>query len=167
MLTAEKFNLATDPAYLPNCDLNPVLSCGTVMATWQASVFGIPNSLLGITGFAVVTTTGAALVARAGFTPWFWVGLQIGVTAGALFVHWLIFQSLYVIGALCPYCIVVWAVTIPIFRSVTVRNLRAWNPPSRSVSMLTQYALLPLTVWFTTLITLIAIRFWDFWVTIA
>ena len=29
-----------------------------------------------------------------------------------MFVHWLIFQSLYRIGALCPYCMVVWAVTI-------------------------------------------------------
>ena len=167
VLTVEKLNIATDPTYLPSCDLNPILSCGTVMKTWQASLFGIPNSLIGIAGFAAVTTIGAALLARADFGRWFWVGLQVGVTAGAVFVHWLIFQSLYVIGALCPYCMVVWAVTMPIFWSVTVHNLQAWDRPPRRVSRLAEYTLLPLTLWFAGLVTLIALRFWDFWVTLA
>ena len=34
--------------------------------------------------------------------------------SASVFMHWLIFQSLYRIGALCPYCMVVWAVTIPL-----------------------------------------------------
>ena len=59
------------------------------------------------------------------------------MTFGVVFVHWLIFQSLYVIGALCPYCMVVWAVTIPIFWYVTLHNLRsaapACPPPARRV----------------------------------
>ena len=46
VLTVEKLNIATDPTYLPSCYLNPILSCGTVMKTWQASLFGIPNSLI-------------------------------------------------------------------------------------------------------------------------
>ena len=45
---------------------------------------------------------------------WYWAGLAAGTLLGTVFVHWLIFQSLYRIGALCPYCMVVWAVTIPL-----------------------------------------------------
>lgn len=50
--------------------------------------------------------------------------LQAGVTLAAIFVHWLIWVSLYRIGALCPYCMAVWAVAIPLFVIVTQRNLR-------------------------------------------
>ncbi|QHE72984.1 vitamin K epoxide reductase family protein [Rhodococcus sp. WAY2] len=123
VLTIEKFALAADSAYVPSCSLNPVLNCGSVMGTAQASVFGFPNSLLGIAGFAVVAATGAGLLAGARFARWYWLGLQVGVTAAVVFVHWLIVQSLYVIGALCPYCMAVWAVTVPIFWYVTLRNL--------------------------------------------
>jgi uncharacterized membrane protein len=38
-------------------------------------------------------------------------------------IIWLVGQSLYVIGALCPWCMVVWAITIPIFWQVTTDNL--------------------------------------------
>ena len=44
-------------------------------------------------------------------------------------MHWLIFQSLYVIGALCPYCMAVWAVTIPICWYVTLHNLERGHLP--------------------------------------
>ncbi|MCF4136237.1 hypothetical protein L1856_04090 [Streptomyces sp. Tue 6430] len=32
-----------------------------------------------------------------------------------VFVHWLIGQSLYTLDKLCPYCAVVWVVTIALF----------------------------------------------------
>ena len=41
--------------------------------------------------------------------------LQAGVTLAAIFVHWLIWVSLYRIGALCPYCMAVWAAILPMF----------------------------------------------------
>ena len=65
VLTVEKFALALDPAYAPTCSINPVLNCGSVMDTPQASAFGFPNSLLGIAGFAVVAAVGAGLLAGA------------------------------------------------------------------------------------------------------
>ena len=37
-------------------------------------------------------------------------------------MSWLAFQSIYVIEILCPYCIVVWAMTVPIF-FLTTRDL--------------------------------------------
>ena len=46
-LTVEKFELLIDPHYVPSCNINPIVSCGSVMTTPQASVLGFPNPLLG------------------------------------------------------------------------------------------------------------------------
>ncbi|MBB5082456.1 vitamin K epoxide reductase family protein [Nonomuraea endophytica] len=154
VLAVEKIALLKNPAYVPSCSINPVLSCGSIMSTPQAELFGFPNPLLGVAGFAIVTTTGVALLAGAVLKRWFWAGLQIGVTAGVVFVHWLIYQSLYVIGALCPYCMVVWAVTIPIFLYVTLRNLA--RPFARN-------HVIVLTLWYLAVLALITIRFWTYW----
>lgn len=161
VLTVEKIALLRDPGYVPSCSINPVLSCGSVMQRTQAEVFGLPNSLLGVVGFSVVAATGAALLGGARLARWYWLGLQAGVTAGAVFVHWLIFQSLYRIGALCPYCMVVWAVTMPVFWYVTLRNLRPVRAPL--VRTVARYHGVSLTLWFTVLAALILQRFWDYW----
>lgn len=168
VLTVEKIALIRDPSYVPSCSINPVLSCGSVMVTPQASAFGVPNSLLGIAGFAVVTTTGAALLAGARLSRWYWFGLLAGTAAGVVFVHWLIVQSLYRIGALCPYCMVVWAVTIPIFWYVTLHTLGRAYPalPTRWRRVLdaaTHYHTVTLTLWAMIILTLIAHRFWPYW----
>ncbi|WP_155344282.1 vitamin K epoxide reductase family protein [Acrocarpospora pleiomorpha] len=161
-LAVEKIALLKDPSYVPTCSLNPVLSCGSVMSTPQAEAFGFPNPLLGIASFAILVTVGVVLVTGARPPRWFWLGLQAGVTFGAVFVHWLIYQSLYVIGALCPYCMVVWAVTIPLFWYVTLHNLRR-RPMARAII---GYHAVPLTIWFLTVVTAIGIRFWSYWSTL-
>lgn len=168
-LLVEKIALIEDPTYVPTCSINPILSCGSIMNTPQAEAFGFPNPVLGVTGFAVVVTTGVAILAGAAMRTWFWVGLQIGVTFGVVFVHWLIFQSLYRIGALCPYCMVVWAVTIPLFWYVTLYNIRGLGrdgPARPLVAILESYHTVVLTLWFLTIAALIAVRFWDYWSTL-
>ena len=95
--------------------------------------FGFPNPLLGLVAFAVVVVTGVLAVAKVSLPQWYWIGLTVGTLIGAVFVHWLIFQSLYVIGALCPYCMVVWAVTIPLLVVVVVHRVsrRCWTAGAR------------------------------------
>ncbi|MBR8740126.1 vitamin K epoxide reductase family protein [Nocardiopsis sp. MG754419] len=170
-LLVEKIRVLADPDHVPACSIDPVLSCGTVMTTPQAEVFGFPNPILGVIGFTIVTTVGVALIAGGRFPRWFWLGLQAGTLFGAVFVHWLIFQSLYRIGALCPYCMVVWAVTVPIFWYVTLYNLRAGHasPAPAPVSVravvdvLTRYHSTVLGVWAAVLVGLIAHAFWSYW----
>ncbi|ANE78219.1 hypothetical protein A7U43_01685 [Mycobacterium adipatum] len=118
-LTIEKVELLKNPAYVPTCSLNPVLSCGSVMVTPQAAVFGFPNSLIGIVSFTVVLVTGVLAVARVQLPRWYWAGLAVGTLLGTVFVHWLIYQSVFTIGALCLYCMVVWSMTIPLLVVVT------------------------------------------------
>jgi uncharacterized membrane protein len=164
-LTIEKIELLIDPAYVPSCSINPVLSCGSVMVTPQASEFGFPNSLLGIVAFSVVVVAGVLALAKVRLPQWFWAGLAVGTLLGAVFVHWLIYQSLYVIGALCPYCMVVWTMTIPLLVVVSSIALRplAGNAFARAVH---QWRWSLVALWFTGLILLIVIRFWAYWSTL-
>jgi uncharacterized membrane protein len=171
VLAVEKYALLADPAYVPTCSLNPVLSCGSVMASPQAEAFGFPNPLLGVAGFPVVAATGAALLAGGRLAEWFWAGLQAGVTAAVVFVHWLMFASLYRIEALCPYCMVVWAVTIPLFTAVTLRNLTAWAPRlpapvNTAVTALRARHSVLLTGWFLLIAAAITQGFWLYWSTL-
>ncbi|MGC4885621.1 vitamin K epoxide reductase family protein [Micromonospora sp. DT227] len=171
VLTIEKLNLAADPAYVPTCSINPILSCGSVMSSAQAQAFGVPNSLIGVAGFAVVATIGVALLARVRLPRWFWLGVQAGAAFGVLFVHWLIYQSLYVIGALCPYCMLVWAVTIAIFLYVTVHNLhdnaRAIPSGLRALAAATaRYHSLILVSWYAAIVVAVLHRFWEYWTTL-
>lgn len=168
VLLVEKIALIQNPDYIPTCSINPVLSCGSVMATPQAAAFGIPNPIVGVAGFAAVMMVGAALLAGATLQRWFWIGVQIGVTFAIVFVHWLIYQSLYVIGALCPYCMIVWAVTIPIFWYTTLQllqPLRDKGPEAlgKVITVVTEYRGTVLTAWYLIILALILHRFWDYW----
>ena len=164
-LTVEKIELLLDPAYVPTCNLNPVLSCGSVMVTPQASVFGFPNPLIGIVAFTVVLVSGVLATARVRLPQWYWVGLASGTLLGVVFVHWLIFQSLYRIGALCPYCMVVWAVTVPLFVVVASIALRPLGGHA-GVRALYQWRWSIVVLWFTAVILMILVRFWDYWSTL-
>ena len=164
-LTVEKIELLIDPTFVPSCNLNPVLSCGSIMVTPQASAFGFPNPLIGIVAFTVVVTSGVLAFAKVRLPQWYWVGLTIGTTLGVVFIGWLIFQSLYRIGALCPYCMVVWAVTIPLLvvvASIAMRPL-AGNAVLR---VLYEWRWSIVALWFAAVILMIVVRFWSYWSTL-
>lgn len=124
IITVEKIQLLKDPGYVPECSINPIISCGNIMKSDQASAFGFPNPLIGLMGFSVVVTIGMAMLAGAKFKRWFWLGLQFASTLAVLFCMWLFHEAVYEIGSLCPYCIVVWTVTIPIFLYTFIWNVR-------------------------------------------
>lgn len=164
-LLIEKIEMLLNPSYVPSCSINPVLSCGSVMVRPEASAFGFPNPLIGVVSFTLVVVTGVLAVARVPLPRWYWIGLTAGTALGVVFVHWLIYETLYEIGALCPYCMVVWAVTVPLLvvvASIALRPLAA-NPAAQAV----YHWRWPLvTLWFTAVLLLILVRFWDYWSTL-
>jgi uncharacterized membrane protein len=164
-LTYEKIEILINPKYVPSCSINPVLSCGSVMVTPQASAFGFPNPLIGIVGFTVVLVTGVLAVANVRLPRWYWAGLAVGTLLGAVFVHWLIFQSLYRIGALCPYCMAVWAVTIPLLVVVSSIALEPLHD-NAVLRVVHQWRWSLVALWFAALILLIMARFWNYWSTL-
>ncbi|MFJ2370077.1 vitamin K epoxide reductase family protein [Microbacterium sp. NPDC087665] len=114
-LTVEKFAILADPDASLSCDLSAFIQCGKNLESWQGSVFGFPNPILGLTGWMAPLVVGVALLAGARFARWFWVLFGVGVTFAFGFVCWLISQSIYDLIVLCPWCMVTWAVTIPTF----------------------------------------------------
>ncbi|MFZ3452278.1 vitamin K epoxide reductase family protein [Arthrobacter sp. 7Tela_A1] len=123
ILVVERLRVYADADYITSCDISPWVSCGTVFQTWQASLFGFPNPLIGIIAFAVTVTVAMSMFAGARFSRWYWAAFQAGVTLGMVFVVWLWSQALFDIYVLCIYCIVVWTAMIPLFVFTTVRNL--------------------------------------------
>jgi uncharacterized membrane protein len=85
------------------------------MLTEQASLLGFPNSLIGLTAFFAPILVGFAILAGAKFAKWFWLLFTLAMGGGFAFVIWLFSQSLFEIGALCPYCMVAWTGMIPMF----------------------------------------------------
>lgn len=167
-LTVEKIKLVADPSYVPTCSINPVLSCGSIMSTEQAELFGFPNPLIGLVAFAVLITSGVVLATGARLPRWYWLGLQVGSTLGLVFVAWLVEESLYDIGALCPYCMVVWAVVIPAFWYVTLANLTSGRlgrrtADSRAVAVLAENHAVVLMGLYLVVVVLVLQRFWDYW----
>ncbi|MGV9263197.1 vitamin K epoxide reductase family protein [Kitasatospora sp. NPDC003701] len=171
VLTLDKIRLLKDPSYVPNCNINPIISCGSIMRSDQAEAFGFPNSLLGLVGFAVVVAIGAGLLAGATYRRWFWLGLQAGTVFGIGFVTWLMYQALYRIGALCPYCMVVWATMIPLFWYTTLHNLRSGVIPTPralrpAVREAARYHWVVPALWYAVIALLILNRFWYYWSTL-
>lgn len=123
-LTVEKFHLLENPDAVLSCSFNVVLNCASVMKTWQASVFGFPNSLIGLMGYSVVITVAVAALSGVKFSRRFLAAAQICYGLGLLFAYWLFFQSVFVIQVLCPWCLIVTFVTTIIFETLLRYNLR-------------------------------------------
>lgn len=129
-LTLDKFHLLENPNAQLSCNFSVLIGCSTNLSSWQGSLFGFPNPLLGLAGWSVVITIGAAILAGARFHRWFWICLNVGVAGALAFVIFLITQSVFVLDVLCPWCMVTWAVTIPSFLAVTLYNLTEGHIPS-------------------------------------
>lgn len=171
IITIDKIELLKNPAFVPSCNLNPILSCGSVMVTPQASVFGFANSLIGIGSFAVVVTIGMALFAGAQFKRWFWLGLQGGTIFGIAFVTWLQYQTTFEIQALCIYCMIVWTIMIPIFVYTTLYNLAEGHIKTPAqlkgiVVFLQRNHYNVVLVWYLLIMGVLLHHFWYYWSTL-
>ncbi|MEJ6758402.1 MAG: vitamin K epoxide reductase family protein [Pontimonas sp.] len=114
-LAREGYQLALSGTQ-PSCDINPFFSCGSVMQSPQATVFfDTPNQLFGVAGYVAVAMVGAAMLAGATFKRPFWILVVLGVLAAYLWLMWMFVQAVFAIGFLCLYCMVVWAIHIPLW----------------------------------------------------
>lgn len=109
VLLYERMQLDADPDHVVSCDVNQWVACGSVMESWQASALIVPNIYIGVVGFSAVLGVAAALLWRRTEPPvWFMLALQAGSTFAFGYIVWLWYQSVFNIGTLCPYCIMVW-----------------------------------------------------------
>jgi uncharacterized membrane protein len=140
VITLDKFKLLENPHFVPACSINPIISCGNIMKSAQAGVF----------------------------RRWYWLGLQAGTVFGVCFVTWLQYESLYVIGSLCLWCMLAWAVTIATFWYTLVHNIKRGIIPApaglRNVVLEFHWAVPVL--WYGAILLAIATRWWSYWSTL-
>lgn len=163
-LFMDKIFLSANPDAQLGCDINPFISCGTVMMTWQASALGIPNMAIGLGGFAIMGAVGSLLVSRAAVPTWFrWATLGGMVFAFAM-VHFLAISAIFVIHALCPWCLVVWIATAPMFFAVLAHTVETGTLKAGGAlaSMLRRWVVLTL-LWYALVAVVIVIAFWPQW----
>jgi uncharacterized membrane protein len=129
VLSVDALRLAEDPNADLGCNINAVISCGTVAGSWQSQVLGFPNAYLGLMTEPVVITLAVAGLAGVRFPRWFMVTAQAVYTVGLLFAYWLFHQAMVEIGALCPWCLLITVATTLVFFELTYVNIRDDNLP--------------------------------------
>lgn len=122
-LTLDKIAVLENKDAVLNCNISALVTCGKNLASAQGSAFGFPNPIIGLGGFAAVIAVGVGLLAGAHFARWYWILFHLGIAGALAFVIWLIGTSLFLLGTLCPWCMLVWSMVIPLFWVVTIRNL--------------------------------------------
>lgn len=130
-LTLDKIATLIKPTAELSCNFSLLVQCGKNLQSAQGSVFGFPNPLIGLAAWALVIGVGAGLLAGARYDRWFWLTFNAGAAAALAFVCWLIGQSIFVLGTLCPWCMLTWSVTIPVFWAVTLANVAAGHFTAR------------------------------------
>ncbi len=127
VLSVDAIELAKNPNANLSCNINTVISCGTVGTTWQANLLGFPNAFLGLIAEPVVITIAVASLAKVKFPRGFMFAAQVVYTIGLVFAYWLFYQSMFYIHALCPWCLLVTLSTTLVFSSLTHVNIRDGN----------------------------------------
>lgn len=129
-LTMERLALLADPDAIASCDFSVLVQCTANLQSSQGSVFGFPNPIIGLAGWMAPFVVGFAILAGARFARWFWVLFWLGLVFALGFSIWLIVQSIFALGTLCPWCMVTWAVVIPTFYVVTLHLFRSGVLPA-------------------------------------
>jgi uncharacterized membrane protein len=127
VLSVEAIDLAQNPNAELSCSVNVIVNCATVAKHPSASMFGFPNSYLGMILEPVVITVAIAGLAGVRFPRGFMLAAQIGYTLGLAYALLLLGISYFVIQALCPWCLLVTLTTIFVWFAMTRYNIRENN----------------------------------------
>lgn len=170
-LAVEKYEKLEDPNAVLSCDLNPFFSCGSVMEYPESQLFGFPNQLLGIAAFIFPLLLGVLLLSRTNLPRWIMLGLNIGLALGTVLVMFLFYVSIYAIGVGCPWCMVVWTMTIPMFVAVSAHNVLAGNFGRRIaqnpiLKVVSKENVAIFVLWMLVIAACIIVQFWNFFSTL-
>ncbi len=126
-LSVDALQLAANPNAVLNCSVNIVVNCATVSNHPSAHLLGFPNSFLGLMAEPVVITVAVAGLSRIKFPKKFMFAAQVGYSLGFIFALYLLGMSYFVIGALCPWCLLVTLTTTLVWFAMTRYNIREEN----------------------------------------
>ncbi|PID32661.1 vitamin K epoxide reductase [Candidatus Saccharibacteria bacterium] len=107
VLSVEAVNLAANPEAKLHCDVSAVVSCGAVGRHSTAAILGFPNSFIGLAAMPVFITLAVLVLSGTRLPKWVLRGAWWGASLALVFAGWMFYTSYFVIGALCPWCLVV------------------------------------------------------------
>lgn len=167
ILAAETLQMARHPDQLLSCDVNARLSCTAVAQSWQSEILHVgelsfPNAFFGIAAESVFVTIAVIGLARVKLPRWFAAATWWGSLAALAYSYWLTSQSLFVINALCPWCLVLFFATTIQFMSVSHATVTVQHIPAHARGLRTYYRLnydlMIDVVWIVALVALIIIK---------
>ena len=127
VLSIDAIKLAENPNADLSCNVSATISCGAVGTSWQASLLGFPNAFLGLMFESVVIAFAVAGLAGVRFPRGYMLGIQGLYVIALTFAYWLFAQAYFVIGAMCPWCLLVTFTTLLVFASMTRINILEGN----------------------------------------
>jgi uncharacterized membrane protein len=127
VLSIDAIKLAEDPFADLNCNISDTISCASVGLSEQANLLGFPNAFLGLIAEPVVITIAVAALGGVRFPRWFMLSAQVVYSIGLVFAYWLFYQAYFVIGAMCPWCLLITITTTLVFASMTRVNILEGN----------------------------------------
>ena len=123
---------------LISCSISPVVTCGPNLLSPGGNLLGFSNSVIGMVLFTGPIFAGAsALAATEGLRAWYWRTYTVFVAGAFLLVHFFAYRSVFEYSSLCPWCMIIWLVTIPLFFTVAGWTLRAgvWGTHGRTTQI--------------------------------
>jgi uncharacterized membrane protein len=89
------------------CTINAYVSCGAVANSGRTTLFGVPDSFIGIGGFVLILLV--AGVAESRRKELLWPYLLLLITAMGVGVSlYFLYEEIFEIHALCPVCLAAW-----------------------------------------------------------
>lgn len=167
MLILSELSYLKNPAGNLICDVNPLIGCSTWFTKWQGNlIFDVPNALWGALFFAGMTGLGVALLTGSRLHRLAWLAAAGGMSLGMIWVLWFGYQSYAVERSMCPYCVVVWLVVIPLFVHVVARAFQAGHfgegaRPAGSALVRNRWWIIG--VMYGALVAVTVVAFWDAW----
>ena len=123
----EKLSILKNKDMILSCNFNDVFSCSNVLNAPQSSVFGPPNSVIGIIMFTFFLTIGIVGLSGSKIVE----KLALVVQGLALFMLgftlWFLYQSTYNIQSICLFCLFIGTAVLIINAAMLRHNLQ-WLP---------------------------------------
>lgn len=168
ILTTEKIELLKNADRVLPCTVNIIINCASVMKSPQAEIFGFPNPILGLIGYSTMLTFGVSLLFSKTRAKAYILLATFGSLLSVVFTYWLLSQSVYVIGSLCPYCLLSGISATNIFFALIYLNLKngyfkpliKFDVEKRKNTFISIFGS-SIVLWYLLIITLIYLEFGD------
>ena len=122
-LLNNRIELYKNPDFVPSCSVNVWLDCGPVMKSKWANLFGFPNTMIGLMLYPLAIFTGLIIILNPKNNRYLMLSCNVLAGLGFIMNIILLYISSYLIGALCPWCLLSGVATSNIFFSLLAYNI--------------------------------------------